>query len=69
MAPDAGGNGAGKFTTRPERQQGGGVTRGRPSIREENRLAFSAAAAEKILNDEDFHCPAEGRGEGCLRKL
>jgi hypothetical protein len=32
-------------------------------------LAFSAAAAEKILNDEDFHCPAEGRGEGCLRKL
>ena len=46
-----------------EGEKAHGVAGGGETVGEEQSLAFSAAAAQVVLDNEDFHCP-----ERCERK-
>lgn len=61
---DAGGQRA----ARAEGEQRGVVSGGREGVREQNGLSLGPAAPQVILNNEDFHCPAE-RPEDSLRRV
>lgn len=60
-AIDGGGDGSGEGAAGAESQEGRGVAGGGKGVGEEDRLALGAAAAEVVLQEEDFHCPGRGR--------
>ena len=61
---DVAGNCGYERTAGTKRQQHGRMARGGEGVRQQDGLSFRSAATQKILNNENFHCPGRVREEG-----
>ena len=57
-------DGGGKQAAGAKREQRRRVAGANEAVGQENCLSFGSPAAQKILQDENFHCPGRWRGEG-----
>lgn len=61
---DRGREGRGELAAGAEGEERRRVASDREGVGEEDGLPLGSPAAQEILEDSDFHCPARGRGDG-----